>query len=204
MGEPERGNGGGHTSHMHQPSPPSKDGENRKLDSSVIRSTHAELPQRKQPPTDTGGTRQGQPHRGAKTGTTRSEPSVPASAGASGRHSEPVSQQVSTCPAQPPSKAGGNSCRDGERHHGDGNADQSTGSNWTRRGAAHQRRATSHAREARCHPQPRHKDRFQATTATGCRKPEKRAQDTTNGGTEEGAKDSKVPTPTDPAPTASG
>ena len=40
--------------------------------------------------------------------------------------------------------------------------------------------AKRHARDARCRPQPRHTDRCQATTATGCRKPGQRAQPTTN------------------------
>ena len=51
-----------------------------------------------------------------QTGTTRSEPSAPASAGASGRHNEPGSRPASTCPVQPPSKAGGASPRGGEKH----------------------------------------------------------------------------------------
>ena len=42
-----------------------------------------------------------------RTGTTRSEPSTPAAAGAKGRHNEPGSRPASTCPAQPPSKTGG-------------------------------------------------------------------------------------------------
>ena len=44
---------------------------------------------------------------GPRMGTTRSEPSAPASAGASGRHNEPGPRPASACPAQPPSKAGG-------------------------------------------------------------------------------------------------
>ena len=85
--------------------------------------------------------------------------------------------------------------RGGARHHGDGKADRSTKSNWTGQGAAHQRGATRHAREARPQPQPRHQDRCQDTMATGCRKPGKRAQHTTNRGTGQGAKDSPAPTP---------
>ena len=69
-----------------------------------------------------------------RTGTTRSEPSAPASAGASGRHNEPGSRP---CAAQPHSKAGGASPRGGERHHGVGKADRSTERDRTRRGAAH-------------------------------------------------------------------
>ena len=118
-----------------------------------------------------------------------------AAAGASGRHNEPGSRPASTCPAQPASKAGGDSPRVGGRHHGDRKADRSTESDRTGRGAAHQRGAMRHAREARRRPQPRHKDRCQATTATGCREPGKRAQHTTNRGTGQGAKDSRAPTP---------
>ena len=117
-------------------------------------------------------------------------PSALSSAGASGRHNEPGSRPASTCPAQPPSKAGGDSPRGGGRHHGDGKADRSTESDRTGRGAVHQRGATRHAREARRRPQPGHEDRCQATTATGCREPGKRAQHTTNRGTGQGAKDS--------------
>ena len=116
-------------------------------------------------------------------------------AGAGGRHKEPGSQPASTCAAQPPSKAGGDTPRGERRHQGDGKADQSTESNRTRRGAAHQRGATKQAREARSRPQPQHEDRCQARTATGCRRPGKRAQHTTNRGTGTGAKDSRAPTP---------
>ena len=168
---------------VHRPSPPSQDGRYGKLDASVTGSTHAKPTQRTQPKTEAGGTRQGQPHRGAPNGSTRSAPSAPASAGASGRHNKTGSRAASTCPAQPPSKAGGDSPRGGGRHHGDGKADRSTESDRTGRGAAHQRGATRQATEARRRPQPRHQDRCQATTATGCRKPGKRAQHTTNRGT---------------------
>ena len=94
-------------------------------------------PRRTQPRTDARGIRQGQPHRGPRAGTTRSEPSAPASAGASGRHNEPGSRPAFARPAQQPSKAGGASPRGGERHHGIGKASRSTDSNQTRQGAAH-------------------------------------------------------------------
>ena len=45
------------------------------------------------------------------------------------------------------------------------------------------RGATRHAREACRRPQPSDTNRCQATTATGCRKPGKGAQHTTNNGT---------------------
>ena len=157
-------------------------------------STHAKPPQRTQPKTEAGGTRQGQPHRGAPNGYDAEQAQRPPSAGASGRHNKPGSRPASTCPAQPPSKAGGESHRGGGRHHGDGKANRSTESDRTGRGAAHQRGATRHAREARRRPQPRHEDRCQATTATGCREPGKRAQHTTNSGTGQGAKDKKKST----------
>ena len=92
-------------------------------------------PQRTQPKFGAGGPRRDNPIAGPRTGTTRSEPSVPASAGASGRHHEPGSRPASACPAQPPSKAGGPSPRAG--HHGVGKADRSTESNRTERGMAH-------------------------------------------------------------------
>ena len=136
------------TAPVHRQSPPSKDGRYGKPDASVTGSTHAKPPQRTQPKTKDGGTRQGQPHRRARTGTTRSELSVPASAGASGRHKEPDSRPAPTCPAQPPRKSGGDSPQVGGRHHSDRKADRSTESTRTRRGAAHQRGATRHTREA--------------------------------------------------------
>ena len=135
------------------------------------------------------------PITGPRTGTTRSEPSAPALAGASGRHNEPGSRPASACPAQPPSKAGGASPRGGKRHHGVGKADRSTESDRTGRAAAHPRGATRHAREARCRPQPRHKGRCQATTATGYRKPGQRAQHATNHGTGTGAREQPTRTP---------
>ena len=92
------------------------------------------------------------PIAGPQTGTTRSAPSVPASVGVSGRHNEPGSRPACACPAQPPSKAGGEGPRGGEKHPGVGKADWSTESNQTRRGAAHhagprgtpERHATGH------------------------------------------------------------
>ena len=56
------------TAPVHQPSPPSKDGRYEKPDASVTGSTHAKPPQRTQPETDAGGTRQGQPYRGVPNG----------------------------------------------------------------------------------------------------------------------------------------
>ena len=94
---------------------------------------------------------------------------------------------------------GGASPKDGERHHGVGKADQSTRSDRTGRGAAHQRGATRHAREARRRPQPRHTDRCQVTTATGCRKPRQRAQHATNQGTGTGARQRPTNIPRTPA-----
>ena len=133
------------------------------------------------------------PIAGPRTGTTRSEPSAPASAGASGRHHEPGSRPASTCPAQPRSKSGGESPHGGGRHHGDGKADLSTESDRTGRGAAHQRGAKRHAREARRRPQPRHRTGCQETTAAGCRKPGQRAPHAHNQGTRGGAKQHPKP-----------
>ena len=50
------------TAPVHRPSPPSKDGRYGKPDASVTGSAHPNPPQRKHPRTDTGGTRQRQPH----------------------------------------------------------------------------------------------------------------------------------------------
>ena len=134
------------TAPVHRPSPPLKDRPYGKPDGLVTGSTHAKRPQHTQPKTEAGGTRQGQPIVGPRTGTTRSAPSALASAGASGRHNEPGSWPASMCPAQPPSKAGRDSLWGGRRHHGDGKADRSTESDRTGRGAAHQRGATRHAK----------------------------------------------------------
>ena len=122
---------------VHRPSPPSNDGRYGKPDASVTGSTHANhRSARSSRPTPEGPARDN-PIAGPRTGTTRSEPSVPASAGASGRHNEPGSRPASACPAQPPSKAEGASPRAGESHHGVGKADRSTESDQTGRGAAH-------------------------------------------------------------------
>ena len=53
------------TAPVHRPSPPSQDGRYGKPNASVTGSTHAKPPQRTQPKTEAGGTRQGQRHRGA-------------------------------------------------------------------------------------------------------------------------------------------
>ena len=150
---------------VHHPSPPSKDGPYGKPDASVTGSKHAKPPQRTQPKTGAAAARQGQPHRGAPNGHDAERAKGLASAGASGRHNEPGSQPASTCPTQPPRRAGGNSSRVGGRHHGHGKADRSTESDRTGGGVAHQRGAARHAREARRRPQPRHGDECQATTS---------------------------------------
>ena len=125
------------TAPVHRPSPPWNDGRSGKPDASVTGSTHANHRSARSPrPTQERPARDN-PIAGPRTGTTRSEPSAPASAGASGRHKKPGSRPASACPAQPPGKAGGASPRGEERHHGDGEAGQSTGSDRTRRGVAH-------------------------------------------------------------------
>ena len=153
-------------------------------------STHAKPPQRTQPKTEARGTRQGQPHRGARNRYDAERAQRPCLGRGQRQAHETGSRPGSTCPAQPPSNAGGDSPQGAGRHHGDGKADRSTKSDRTGRGAAHQRGATRHAREARRRPQPQHEDRCQATTATGCREPGKRAKHTTNSSTGQGAKDS--------------
>ena len=156
-------------------------------------STHANHRSACSPRPTPEGPARDHPISGPRTGRMRSEPRAPASVGASGRHKGPGSRRASTCPALPPSKSGGSSARDEERHHGVGKADRSTESVRTGRGAAHQRGATRHAREARRRPQPRHTNRCQATTATGCRKPGQRAQHATNHGTGTGARQHQEP-----------
>ena len=125
------------TAPVHRPSPPSNDGRYGKPDASVTGSTPANHRIARSPRLAPEGPARDDPIAGPRTGTTRSKPSVRASAGASGRHNEPGSRPASACPAQPPSKAEGASPRGGERHHGVGKADQSTESNRTGRGAAH-------------------------------------------------------------------
>ena len=124
------------TAPVHRPSPLSNDGRYGKPDASVTGSTHANHRSARSPRPTPEGPARDNPIAGPGTGTTRSEPSAPASAGASGRHNEPGSWPASACPAQPPSKAGGASPRGGERQHGAGKADRSTESDRTARGAA--------------------------------------------------------------------
>ena len=106
-------------------------------DASVTGFTHANHHSARSPRPTPEGPARDNPIAGPRTGTTRSEPSAAASAGAGGRHNEPGSQPASACPAQPPSKAGGASPRGGERHRGVGKADRSTESDGTGQGAAH-------------------------------------------------------------------
>ena len=131
------------------------------------------------------------PIAGPQTGTTRSEPSALASAGASGRHKEPDSRPASTWPAQPPSKAGGDSPRGGGRHHSDWKADRSTESDRTGRGARGMRPATTTARgqvpshnshrvprtlgARTTHNEPRHRRRCQGQPGPRARTPHPRA-----------------------------
>ena len=125
------------TAPVHRPSPLSKDGRYGKPDASVTGSTQANHRSARSPRLTPEGPARDNPIAGPRTGTVRSEPSAPTSVGARGRHNEPGSQPASACPAQPPSKSGGESPRDGERHHGVGKADRSTESDLTGRGAAH-------------------------------------------------------------------
>ena len=136
---PTRGGFGVHTKQPRctGPVPWSKDRRYGKPDASVTGSTHANHCSARSPRPTPEGPARDVPIAGPRTGTTRSEPSAPASAGASGRHNEPGSRPASACPAQPPSKARGASPQGGERHHGIGKADQSTESDRTGRGAAH-------------------------------------------------------------------
>ena len=114
------------TAPVHRPSPLSTDGRYGKPDTSVTGSTHANHRSARSPRPTPEGPAGDKPIAGPRTGTTRSEPSVPASAGASGGHNEPGSQPASACPAQPPRKAGDDSPRGWERHHGVRRADRRT------------------------------------------------------------------------------
>ena len=100
-------------------------------------STHANHRSARSPRPSPEGPARDNPIAGPRMGTTRSEPSAPASAGARDRHNEPGSRPASACPAQPPSKGGGASPRGGERRHGVRKANWSTESDQTGRGAAH-------------------------------------------------------------------
>ena len=187
------------TAPVHRPSPPSKDVRYRKPDALVTGSTHTDHRSARSPRRTPEEPARDNPILGPRTGMTRSQPSNPASAGASVRHKAPGSRPASTCPAQPPSKSEGASPRDGRGHHSVGKADRSNESDRTCRGALHQRGAARHAREARRRPQPRHTDRCQATTTTGCRKPGQRAQHATSHGTGTGARQQPTHTPQTPA-----
>ena len=176
------------TAPVHRPRPPLKDGRYGKPDPSVTGSTHAHHGSARSPRRTPEGPARDNPITGPRTGTTWSEPTAAPSAAATSRHKEPGSRPASTCPAQPPSKSGGVSPRPEERHHGVGKADKSAESDRTGRGAAHQHGATRQGREARRRPQPRHRDRCEATTATGCCKPGQRAQPAMNHGTGTGAR----------------
>ena len=113
------------------------DGLYGKPDASVTGSTHANYRSARSPRPTPEGPARDNPIAGPRTGTTQSEPSATASAGASGRHNEPGSRPATACPAQPPSKAEGASPGGAERYQGVGKADRSTESDRTRRGAAH-------------------------------------------------------------------
>ena len=95
------------TAPVGQPSPQSNDGRYGKPDASVTGSTHANHRSARSPRPTPEGPARDNPIAGRRTGTTRSKPSAPASAGASGRHNEPCSRPASACPAQPPSGAPG-------------------------------------------------------------------------------------------------
>ena len=109
----------------------------RKTDASVTGSTHANHRSARSPRPTPERPAKGNQIAGPRTHTTRSAPSAPASAGASGRHNEPASQPASACLAQRPSKAGGASPRGGERHHGVAKPHRSTDSGQTGGCAAH-------------------------------------------------------------------
>ena len=177
------------TAPVHWPSPPSNDGQYGRPDASVTESTHANHRSARSPRPTPEGPARDNPVAGPRTGTTRSEPSAPPAAGASGRHNEPGSWPASACPAQPPSKAPPGWGKAPRRRRSQPEHPELP--DRTRRGAP--RGATRHGREARRRPQPRHTDRCQAATAAGCRKPGEHAQHATNHGTRTGAKQRQPP-----------
>ena len=122
---------------VHRPSPPSNDRRYEKPETSVTGSTHGDHRRARSPRPTPEGTARDNAIAGPRTGVTRSEPSAPPSAEASGRHNEPGSRPASTCPAQPSSKAGGASPRAGERHHGVRKTNRSIGIDRTGRRAGH-------------------------------------------------------------------
>ena len=125
------------TAPVHRPSPPSNDGRYGKPHALVTGSAHANhRSARSQRPTPEGPAKDNA-LAGRRTGTARSQPSAPASVGASGWHNEPGSWPASACLVQPPSKAEAANLRGGERHHGVGKADWSTEGEPTAQGAAH-------------------------------------------------------------------
>ena len=91
-------------------------------------STHANHRSAGSPRTTPEGPARDNPIAGPRTGTTRSEPRAPSSAGASGRRKEPGSL---TAPTLLRAAARYIRRRDGERHHSVGKAYRSTDSNQT-------------------------------------------------------------------------
>ena len=94
------------TAPVHRPIPLSNDRLYGKLDASVTGSTHANHRSARSPRPTPEGPARDNPIAGPRTGTTRSEPRVPASAGASSRHNEPGSRPASACPGSRPVKPG--------------------------------------------------------------------------------------------------
>ena len=87
-------------------SPPSNDGRYGKPDASVTGSTHANHRSARSRRLTPEGPARDNPIAGPRSGTTRSEPSAPASARASGRHNEPGSRPASPYPRSRPVKPG--------------------------------------------------------------------------------------------------
>ena len=97
--------------------------------------THAKPPQRTQPKTNAGGTREGQTQRGAPNGCD-AEGARHCCLGRGQRQAPRARLWAGLrCPAQAPSKSGSPSPRDGNRHHGVVKAARSTETDQTGRGA---------------------------------------------------------------------
>ena len=119
-------------------------------------------PQRTQPETGAGGTRQGQPHRGAPKGYDAERAQRPCLGGGQRQAQLARFSAGLRVPRAASQQSRGPSPWDGERHHGVGKADRSTESNRTERGAAHhagprgtpERHAAGHNRGTRTGAKP--------------------------------------------------
>ena len=138
--------------------------------------THADHRSARSPRQTLEGPAGDNPIAGPRTGTTRSEASAHASAGASGRHNEPGSRPASACRAQPPSKSGDASPRLGKGTTSSGKrtgAPRGTGLDKARR------TTQGHKVRQRCTPPATTKAHGQVPSNNGHRVPQTRTARTT-------------------------